>query len=281
MVRKEPLAKERFHLNIADDLRLPDFAIIDGSRCGTQWLRACLIEHPQVYLTPDVNEIFFDRYFDHGIQWYARLFRGHGGQCRVATSRRPILPILSRRGGCTTCCLRRRCSCRCATRSSARGPGTCRCGGRAISTRAWASDSVRDRARIVGDGECSAAPVVDAVVPGRAVPLSGSRGRKADPFAHLRRVYDILGVDPEFRAPSTTEKVNEHQTPRSLVFAKVAFRAARLVHHHNNSSTPTCWSSGSPSGRAQASAVQGGAGLGQGPVAAVQGRPRLARRALP
>ena len=84
MARKEPLAKERFHPNRDDDLHLPDFAIIGGSRCGTQWLRACLMEHPQVYLTPDVSEIFFfDRYFDHGIQWYARLFRGYGGQLRV------------------------------------------------------------------------------------------------------------------------------------------------------------------------------------------------------
>jgi hypothetical protein len=71
-------------LSAASRLILPDFVVIGAPKCGTHWLNECLREHPEVYLTPDVHEIFFfDRYFDRGVEWYARYFRGHAGQPRV------------------------------------------------------------------------------------------------------------------------------------------------------------------------------------------------------
>ena len=63
---------------------LPDFVVIGGAKCGTNWLNECLREHPDVYLTPDVHEIFyFDRYFDRGLDWYKRYFRGVRGHKRI------------------------------------------------------------------------------------------------------------------------------------------------------------------------------------------------------
>jgi hypothetical protein len=235
MAQREPLEKERFHPNRGDDLRLPDFAIIGGSRCGTQWLRACLVEHPQVYLTPDVNEIFFfDRYFDHGIQWYARLFRGYGGQRRVGDISPTYLadPLAPRR------------------LHDVLPEATLLVSLRDPVQRAWSRylqmwwkgvidprlgfrQACETVPGIVGDGEYfRCLQSWTRLFPAEQLHYLVLEDARADPFAHLRRVYDILGVDPEFRAPSTTKRINERRTPRSLVFAKVAFRTSRLLHHN-------------------------------------------------
>ena len=49
--------------------RLPDFLVIGAPKCGTHWLHECLREHPEVYLTPGVHEVFFfDRYRLHPVR---------------------------------------------------------------------------------------------------------------------------------------------------------------------------------------------------------------------
>ena len=53
-----------------------------------------------------------------------------------------------------------------------------------------------------------------------------------DPAGYLRHVYEILDVDADFVAPHTTTRTNEHQTPRSLGLARIAFRASRWLHTH-------------------------------------------------
>jgi Sulfotransferase domain len=235
MAREEASAEERFRPMRSDDLRLPDFAVIGGSRCGTQWLRACLVEHPQAYVTPDVHEIFFfDRYFDRGINWYARLFRGYSGQRRVgdisptylahpqAPRRlRDVLPdatlLVSLRDPVQRAWSRYR---------QMRWKGT-------IDPHLGFRQACETVPGIIGDGEYFRhLQSWTRLFPAEQLHYLILEDAKADPFAHLRRVYEILGVDPEFRAVSTTEKVNEDQTPRSLLLSKAAFRAWRLLHHN-------------------------------------------------
>jgi Sulfotransferase domain len=58
---------------MASSLRLPDFIGVGPGRTGTTWLHAVL----QGYVgLPRIKEThFFDRYYDRGIEWYAKYFR--------------------------------------------------------------------------------------------------------------------------------------------------------------------------------------------------------------
>jgi Sulfotransferase domain len=214
-------------------LLLPDFVVIGAPKCGTHWLNECLREHPEVYLTPDVHEIFFfDRYFDRGVEWYARYFRGYGGQRRVGDVTPTYLahPLAAERV--------QQVLPRATLLVSLRNP----------IQRAWSKylhmwrkgDLPRDRSfrdacasapEILGDGE-----YLRCLEPWRRrFPAAQLNylvvdDLKRDPAAYLRRVYEILGVDPEFRAATTSQRANEHQTPRSHGLAKAAFRVSRLLH---------------------------------------------------
>jgi hypothetical protein len=212
---------------------LPDFLIVGASKGGTVWLNQCLREHPDVYLTPETYEIFFfDRYFDRGIDWYASYFRGQSGQKRVGDitstyladdqvpSRvRQVVPdatlIASLRNP--------------IDRAWSRYLHMWRKGQIATHLGFW--QAAEHAPEIIADGE-----YFRCLGPWRE--LFGEEqlhllvldDARIDPFAYMRRVYEILGVDPSFRAASTTEKANEHRTPRSLRLANVAYRGSALLH---------------------------------------------------
>jgi hypothetical protein len=220
-------------LSAASRLILPDFVVIGAPKCGTHWLNECLREHPEVYLTPDVHEIFFfDRYFDRGVEWYARYFRGHAGQPRVGDVTPTYLahPLAAERlhrvlPGATLFV-------------SLRNP----------VTRAWSKylhmwrkgdlppdrsfrDACATAPEILGDGEYfrCLGPWRQRFDPGQLHYLVlDDAGR--DPAAYLSRVYEVLGVDASFRGPRTSQRYNEHQTPRSHGLAKAAFRVSRFLH---------------------------------------------------
>jgi hypothetical protein len=212
---------------------LPDFVVIGGSKSGTVWMNECLREHPDVYLTPDVHEVFFfDRYFDRGIEWYAHYFRGYAGQKRVGeiTSEYLAHPLAPER---------LRAVLPDATLiASLRNPVQRAC---SKYLHMWRKGDIPPHLsfwqaceyapQIISDGE-----YFRCLRPWREL-FSAEQLRllvlddaALDPFAYMRRVYELLDVDPDFRAATTTERANEHQTPRSMWGAKVAFRGSRLLH---------------------------------------------------
>jgi hypothetical protein len=207
--------------------------IIGAHKGGTVWLSDCLREHPDVYMSPEVHELFFfDRYFDRGVEWYANYFRGYGGQQRIgeATSTYLADPLAPRR--------LRQVLPRATLIVSLRNP----------IDRAWSRYLHLWRKGDIPAGlrfsqACAAVP--DIVASGeyfrclrgwrelfpaeRLHPLVLDDARD-DPFGHLRRLYQILGVDPEFRAAKTTGRSNQHHTPRSLRAAKLAYHVSRSLH---------------------------------------------------
>ena len=53
------------------------FFVLGPQKTATTWLHRCLQEHPQIFVPPAVKEtFFFDKYYDRGIDWYERYFRG-------------------------------------------------------------------------------------------------------------------------------------------------------------------------------------------------------------
>ncbi|MEO9945223.1 sulfotransferase [Paraglaciecola sp.] len=55
--------------------QLPKFICIGAQRAGTTWLHECLSEHPDVYVPPEKELHFFDRFYDRGISSYQDFFK--------------------------------------------------------------------------------------------------------------------------------------------------------------------------------------------------------------
>jgi hypothetical protein len=214
---------------------LPDFLIVGASKGGTVWMNECLREHPDVFLTPDTHEIFyFDRYFSRGPAWYAGYFREHAGEKRI--------------GDVTSSYLAHR---RVPSRVRSLIPeATVIASLRNPIDRAWSKylhmwrkgqiphhltfwQACEHAPGILTDGEYwRALRSWRAAFPAKQIHLLVLDDARDDPFAYMRSVYEILGVDPEFRAASTTLRANEHRTPRSIWAAHVAYRCSELMHRH-------------------------------------------------
>jgi hypothetical protein len=50
------------------------FVIAGASKSGSEWLLACLHEHPEVFMAPSSTD-FFSRYYDRGMDWYLNHFK--------------------------------------------------------------------------------------------------------------------------------------------------------------------------------------------------------------
>lgn len=212
---------------------LPNFIVIGGSKCGTHWLNECLREHPDVYLTRDVHEIFFfDRYFDRGVEWYARYFRGYSGQKMIGDVTPTYLahPLAPERVYQTLPSAQ--------LIISLRNPVQ-----RAWSKylHMWRKGNIRPHTSF--RSACHVAPEI--IRDGEyARCLTGWRRHfsphqlhylilddaESDPVAFTQSVYSILHVDERYVATTATDRTNVHQTPRSLFFARVAFRTSELLH---------------------------------------------------
>lgn len=55
-------------------MTLPNFLYLGPDKAGSTWIHETLIRHPDIYLTPAKDLYFFDRYFDRGVDWYAKFF---------------------------------------------------------------------------------------------------------------------------------------------------------------------------------------------------------------
>ena len=214
---------------------LPDFVIVGAQKGGTVWLNDCLREHPDVHMSPDVHEIFFfDRYFDRGVEWYAHYFRDYRGQRRIGETTSTYLahPLVPRRLAQVLP--------QATVIASLRNP----------LDRAWSRYLHLWRKGDIPAGlsfsqACDTAPDVVAsgeyfrclrpwreLFPAERLHLLVLDDARDDPFGYLRRLYQILGVDPGFRAAKTTGRSNEHHTPRSLKAANVAYHVSRSLHRY-------------------------------------------------
>ena len=51
----------------------PTFIVGGGVRCATGWIRECLSEHPDIYMQPKETH-FFDQNYEKGVDWYLKFF---------------------------------------------------------------------------------------------------------------------------------------------------------------------------------------------------------------
>jgi hypothetical protein len=57
-----------------DHIPQPSFIVAGGVRCATGWIRTCLNEHPNVYMVSKETH-FFDQNYEKGIKWYSNFFK--------------------------------------------------------------------------------------------------------------------------------------------------------------------------------------------------------------
>jgi len=56
----------------------PNFLYIGPDKAGSTWLFRLLKWHPQTYVTPSKDTLFFDEYYERGIEWYESKFSPSG-----------------------------------------------------------------------------------------------------------------------------------------------------------------------------------------------------------
>ena len=214
---------------------LPDFVVIGGSKSGTHWINECLREHPEVYVPPDTHEIFFfDLFFDRGVAWYAHYFRGHRGEKRVGDVTPTYLasPLAAERlhkvlpDATLIVSLRNP-----VQRAWSKYLHVWRKGDIPPHVDFWTA--CQRRPEILGDGEYfRCLGPWRRLFPAEQLNLLVLDDAATDPSRYMRRIYEILGVDPTFQSSMTTRRTNEHKTPRSMLAAKLAFRTSRFLHDY-------------------------------------------------
>ncbi len=213
---------------------LPNFVVIGGSKSATHWLNVCLAPHPDIFITPDANEVFyFDRHYERGTDWYARYFRGNRGEKRIGevTSTYLAHPHAFERLHQTIP--------HASLIVSIRNPVD-----RAYSKylHAWRKGDIAHS--LTFRQACEAAPEITTdgeygrhlsrwmgLFEERQFKLKVVDDIEADPLAYIRDLYEWLEVDPGFEPYQATRgAVNIHETPRSLFLARYAFRISRFLH---------------------------------------------------
>jgi hypothetical protein len=73
-----------------------DFLVGGAPRCATSWLHLCLCEHPEVYVPPLKEILFFSHHYDKGLEWYKKRFHPSGdrrvGECSPSYLSHPLAP---------------------------------------------------------------------------------------------------------------------------------------------------------------------------------------------
>ncbi len=54
----------------------PNFLLVGGSRCATDYISKVLGSHPDIFIHPKKEVHFFDRHFEEGFDWYFSHFEG-------------------------------------------------------------------------------------------------------------------------------------------------------------------------------------------------------------
>ena len=65
-------------------MNLPNCIYIGPGKTGSTWLFEFFKLRPDVYVTPAKDLYFFDKYFERGLEWYAKQFAAADGETVIA-----------------------------------------------------------------------------------------------------------------------------------------------------------------------------------------------------
>lgn len=205
---------------------LPDFLYIGVARAGSTWLFEVLRAHPEIFIPPAKDLYFFDRYYDKGLDWYRHFFRDRGGArvagelshdyyvSREAAERiRRDLPEVK-----LVCCLREPVAC---LLSGYRYNRTMNVGANVSLAEYAARDHVRHQFDYYGNLK-----VYYDRFDRHQIHVVFYDELQRDPVSFARSIYEFLGVDPEFVAPTVGERINPARAARNEALAQFTYRVS-------------------------------------------------------
>jgi hypothetical protein len=212
--------------------RLPDFIVAGARKCGTTWLHKCLGEHPEIHLPSATKELFFfDRYWTRGLDWYGAYFQNcpRGMVCGEVSPSYLVHPTTPARIAHV------------APHAKLifllRDPVE-----RAISayrdmlakgdTELGLADALATHPELIEEGHYTRHLARYAeLFAASAVRIVIAEDIHAGGETALSDMFDFIGVNKDFQAPSLFERVYESRTPRSRRLAAAATGASRRLHH--------------------------------------------------
>jgi hypothetical protein len=217
-------------IGICDALQpRPSFLFIGASKSGSSWFFEILREHPQVFVPANKATFFFSDYYDRGIAWYEAFFSKASRESTVGEVCHDYLlsPDALRRireyrpDMRLVCCLR--------------NPYA-----RALSAWRFFGRNGMDQPTLAAQGErhpsvfdqgfyATQLSVLLSVFPRDQVLIFFFEELSAAPEAIAHRLYEFIGVKPDFLPPSLYKRVNVNAKPRSRI-------VARLVQYIHNES---------------------------------------------
>jgi hypothetical protein len=207
----------------------PSFLFVGASKAGSSWFFEILREHPQVFVPANKATFFFSNYYAKGIAWYEAFFvkasreDAIGEVCHdylvnpEALHRiRAYQPNMR-----LVCCLR--------------NPYA-----RALSSWRFFRRNGMDQPTLAAQGErdpsvfdqgyyATQLSVLYSIFPKDQVIIFFFEELSAAPQAVARRLYEFIGVTPDFLPPSLYKRVNVNAKPRSRVVARIV----QYVHNQS------------------------------------------------
>jgi hypothetical protein len=181
-----------------------------------------LREHPDVFIPPNRATFFFTQHHRMGVPWYEAFFAGAGGRvageaCEEYLSSAEALRRIREYDPQMRliCCLRN---------PYERALSSWRFFGRnGLGEATLVAQAERHPAVIEGGYYATHLRLASSLFPGHQILTFFFEDVASDPRAVTRRLYEFIGVDPEFVPPSLHQRINANGRARSRALA-------RLVH---------------------------------------------------
>lgn len=200
--------------------RGPSFLFIGPPRAGSSWFVEILREHPNVFIPGNKGTFFFSKLYSRGLSWYEGFFPKHPRQAAIgevcedylaspeALARirayRPTVRLI--------CCLRnpydRAIS---AWRFFARN---------GLDQPTLAAQAAQSPDVFVHGCYATQLGVVRSLFPDEQILIFCFEELLSSPERLARRLYEFIGVDPRFVAPSLHRRINARARPRCRVLAR-------------------------------------------------------------
>lgn len=207
----------------------PSFLFIGSSKSGSSWFFEILREHPQVFVPSNKATFFFSDYYARGFAWYEAFFvKAHpesvtGEVChdylaspealRRIRDYQPDMRLV--------CCLRN---------PYARALSAWRFFGRNGMDRPTLAAQDESDPSVFNHGfYATQLSVLYSIFPKEQVLIFFFEELSAAPETIAHRLFEFIGVNPDFLPPSLYKRVNVNAKPRSRV-------VARLVQYVHNQS---------------------------------------------
>jgi hypothetical protein len=203
---------------------MPSFVFIGPGKVGSSWFLEILREHPGVFMPANKGTVYFTRFYYKGAAWFEQFFRkATSGQItgeiceEYLSSPEAIRRIKDYRPDMRLiCCLRN---------PYERAISSWRFYGRNGCQEATLVAQAERNPQVFLYGEyATQLQVVQSLFPPDQLLIFLFEELASDPHGVARRLYEFIGVDPDFAPRSLHERVNVNGRPRWRLLAKVVHK---------------------------------------------------------